>query len=346
MFAAPLTGWLGDHFPRKPLIVTGVLFWSACNFFTGSVHTYFALNLRHAALGVGEASFGIFAPALLADFYPEAQRNRVLTIFYTAIPVGAALGYLSGGMIGERYGWQMPFFASAVPGLVMALVIWAWMREPKRGGSEKLKATVDRSTVGGLARNRAFLYATLGMAMTVFSLGGISAWIPEFFHREGGYAVGAASQMVGGITVATGLLGTGIGGWVAQRWLRTDHRALYLLSAWSAALAVPPALLAFFGPHWAMLPGIAVAEFCIFRGTGPLNAAIVNSVSAAVRSTAIAIELFLIHALGDAPSPWIIGKVSDVSNLRWGIAMTLVTMLIAALLLFYGARYAPPLDEV
>ena len=343
MIAAPLTGWLGDHFPRKPLIVIGVLFWSACNFLTGSVHTYFALNLRHAALGIGEASFGIFAPALLADFYPESERNRILTIFYIAIPVGAALGYQIGGGLGERFSWQTPFFASAVPGLLLALVILFWMREPERGASETLKATVDRSTVSGLSRNPAFLYATLGMAMTVFSLGGISAWVPTFFSRVGGYSVGHAAYLVGAVTAVTGLLGTATGGWLAQRWLRTDHRALYLLSAWSAALTVPPALLAFFGPRWMMVPGIAVAEFCIFLGTGPLNAAIVNAVSAPVRATAIAIELFVIHALGDAPSPWIIGKVSDVSNLRIGLGMTLVTMLIAAVLLYIGGKYAPPL---
>jgi MFS family permease len=343
MFAAPMTGWLGDHFPRKPLIVCGVLFWSFCNFFTGTVHTYFALNLRHAALGIGEASFGIFAPALLADFYPEEERNRILTIFYIAIPVGAALGYQIGGGVGERFGWQMPFIVSAVPGFLLALAILFWMREPKRGESETLKATVDRSTVSGLARNPAYLYATLGMAMTVFSLGGISAWVPTFFSRVGGYSVGHAAYILGAVTAVTGLLGTAIGGWLAQRWLRTNHRALYLLCAWSAALTVPPALLAFFGPRWAMVPGIAMAEFCIFLGTGPLNAAIVNAVSAPVRATAIAIELFVIHALGDAPSPWIIGKVSDASNLRVGMAVTLVTMGIAAVLLYVGAKYAPKL---
>jgi predicted MFS family arabinose efflux permease len=345
MIAAPLTGWLGDRFPRKPLIVTGVLFWSACNFFTGSVHSYFALNLRHAALGIGEASFGIFAPALLADFYPEKDRNRILSIFYLAIPVGAALGYLAGGMIGEKFGWATPFLWSAIPGLLMALLVLFCMREPVRGASETIKATVDRSTVRGLARNPAYLYATIGMAMTVFSLGGISAWVPTFFHRDGGYAVGHASFLVGAITAVTGILGTGIGGWIAQLWLRRNHRALYLVSAWSALLAVPPALLAFFGPRWAMLPGIALAEFCIFLGTGPLNAAITNSVSAVVRSSAIAVELFLIHALGDAPSPWLIGRVSDISNLRLGMGLTLVTMLIAAVLLFRGAHFAPVPEE-
>src|SRR6201985_928244 len=101
MATSPITGWLGDRFPRKPMIVIAALFWSAINFFTASVNSYESLNLRHAALGIGEASFGIFAPALLSDFYPEDQRNRVLTIFNVAIPVGAALGYLIGGTVGE-----------------------------------------------------------------------------------------------------------------------------------------------------------------------------------------------------------------------------------------------------
>ena len=108
MGTSPITGWLGDRFPRKPMIVIAALFWSGINFFTASVHSYDSLNIRHAALGVGEASFGIFAPAVLSDFYPEDQRNRVLTIFNIALFVGAALGYLIGGAVGEHFGWRNP----------------------------------------------------------------------------------------------------------------------------------------------------------------------------------------------------------------------------------------------
>jgi len=78
--------------------------------------------------------------------------------------------------------------------------------------------------------------------------------------------------------------------------------------------------------------------FCIFLGTGPLNAAIVNSVPSSVRATAIAVELFLIHALGDTPSPWLIGLVSDRSTLATGLGCTLLTMIVATVLLFRGAR--------
>src|SRR5438270_10537364 len=147
MLTSPLTGWLGDRFPRKPMIVVAALFWSAINFFTASVHSYGSLNLRHAALGIGEASFGIFAPAILADFYPEEQRNRVLTIFNIAVPVGAALGYLVGGTVGERFGWRASFIVSAVPGAVIALLIAFFMREPERGANPHGKARIEKRVV-------------------------------------------------------------------------------------------------------------------------------------------------------------------------------------------------------
>ena len=340
MCAAPLTGWLGDHFPRKPLIVIAALLMSGMNLFTATVHSYFALNLRHAALGIGEASFSIYAPALLADFFEPDQRNRVLTIFYTAIPVGAAFGFALGGALGGRYGWRFPFYVSAGPGVLIAVLIWFFMKEPNRGETDVRvgETTVKKHTYLGLAKNPQYLFATFGMAMVVFSLGGISAWVPSFLQRAGGYSPSAAGLIVGAITVLGGLGGTAVGGWIAQQWLKTNRRALYLISAWSALLTVPPAVLCFFGPKWAMVPSLALALFFIFLGNGPLNAAIVNSVNGSIRATAIALELFFIHALGDAPSPRLIGLVSDHSSLATGLGVTLIAMIVASALLFTGAR--------
>ena len=349
MCAAPLTGWLGDRFLRKPLIVLSALLMSGMNLFTATVHSYLALNLRHAALGIAEASFSVYAPAMLADYFEPDQRNRVLTIFYTAIPVGAAVGYALGGAIGGRYGWRIPFSVSAAPGIVIALLILFVMKEPKRGATDESKPG-DRhyptETIFGLVANPQYLYATFGMAMVVFSLGGISAWVPSFLQRAGGYSSSTAGLIVGAVTVFGGLGGTAVGGWIAQMWLKKNKRALYLISAWSALLTVPPAVACFFGPKWAMVPGLATALFFIFLGNGPLNAAIVNSVSGAIRATAIAMELFLIHALGDAPSPRLIGLVSDHSTLGTGLGVTLITMVVAAVLLFLGAKTVSVSEDV
>jgi MFS transporter, Spinster family, sphingosine-1-phosphate transporter len=351
MLTAPFTGWLGDRFRRKPLIVAGAVLWSLATLVTFWVHDYWSLYFRHALVGVGEATFGIFAPAVISDFYPARERNRILSIFYLAIPVGAALGYLVGGQLGERFGWRVPFFVGAIPGLVIAGLYAVFATEPVRGGSEALEVKA-RPEAGELFRNflrlfrnPGYMCATLGMAMLVFTMGGISTWMPTFLNRFAGMGVGKAGTILGAITVVDGLAGTAIGGWLAQRWLRSDHRALYLVSAWSVILTLPLAGLVFFGPAKWSIPALFAAEFFLFLNTGPLNAAICNSVSAAVRSSAIALELFLIHMLGDTFSPQIIGAISGVSNLRLGLGLTLVTLILSGVLLFAGARFAPVLEQ-
>ena len=346
MATSPVTGWIGDRFPRKPMIVLAALFWSGMNLFTASVHSYDSLNLRHAALGVGEASFGIFAPSLLADFYPAAQRNRVLTIFNIAIPVGAALGYLIGGSVGERFGWRASFVVSAVPGVAIALLIAVMMKEPARGALSAGRARLEKGAVGSLLRNPAYLCSIGGYAAVTFSLGGISWWMPSFLQRMTGRTQSSAAFLMGAITVVTGLGGTVIGGWIAQRWSRRTARALYLVPAIGAALAVPPALVCFFGPRSLTLVGLSVAIFLIFLGTGPVNASTVNAVRPEIRATALAGQLFLIHALGDAISPTVIGVVSDRSNLAVGLGSTLIALVIGSGIFFLGARYAPRLEGV
>ncbi len=349
MAASPITGWLGDRFPRKPMIVVAALFWGSINLLTAFVHDYDSLNLRHAALGIGEASFGIFAPSMLADFYEPAQRNRVLTIFNIAIPVGAALGYLIGGSVGEHFGWRASFIVSAIPAILIAILIALFMKEPARGGSGEGKAQVSKDTVLSLLRNPAYLCSIGGYAAVTFSLGGISWWMPSFLQRIDNRTETSAAFLMGAITVVAGLGGTVVGGTIAQKWSRTTPQALYLVPAISALLATPPALVCFFGPQVfgtraLTLPGLALAIFFIFLGTGPVNAATVNAVRPEIRATALAGQLFIIHALGDAISPRIIGTVSDHSNLAVGLGSTLVALLIGSGIFFLGARFAPALS--
>ncbi|HEV2645770.1 MAG TPA: MFS transporter [Acidobacteriaceae bacterium] len=350
MVASPFTGWLGDRFPRKPMIVIAALFWCSVNLLTAYVHSFASLNFRHAALGLGEASFGIFAPAMLADFYPEDQRNRVLTIFNIAVPVGAALGFLTGGYVGEHFGWRMSFTVSAIPGIVIALLIAMMMKEPPRVREAESRKKLERSTVWLLVRNPAYLCIVLGYAAVTFTTGGLSIWMPTFLERLDGRTQSSAAFMMGAITVGGGLLGTIVGGAVAQRWSRKNSAALYLVPAWSALLAFFPALVCFFGPSvlhtkaWTV-PALAVAIFLIFLGSGPVNAATVNSVPAGIRATALAGQLLLIHALGDASSPTIIGAISDRSNLAVGLGSTLIALLLASAIFFVGARFAKPLSH-
>lgn len=197
----------------------------------------------------------------------------------------------------------------------------------------------------GLARNRAFLTATLGMAMFTFVVGGIQVWMPSFLARVHRIPLDRANLNLGAITVITGFSATLIGGWLGDRYLKRRASAYYVLSGASMLLAFPAALLAFYGPVSWMYASLYVAEFFLFLNTGPLNAAIVNSVSPAIRATAVGVNLFVIHILGDVPSPLLIGFISDHSSLRTGFSVALIAMLLSAAILFYGARFAPRLQS-
>jgi MFS family permease len=342
----PAAARIPERSSRKALIIFGAVLWSLATLVTVWVHDYWTFFIRQALVGIGEATFGIFAPAILADFYPERERNRILSIFYVAIPIGAALGYLAGGQMGSLWGWRAPFFVCAIPGLIIAVLYGFWGYEPERGASDSMEQTINTTTFPGLFRNPAFLTATFGLAALTFAMGGISAWVPEFLHRISGYSVAHAGIIVGVITAIDGILGTLVGGWIAQRWLRTDHRALYLLSFWSVALALPFGILLFFGPPSWAIPSLLAAEFFLFLNTGPLNAAIVNSISAPVRATAMGVNFFVIHCFGDTFSPQIIGAISDRSNLGIGLGSTLILMVVSCVILWKGARYAPPMEDV
>jgi MFS family permease len=157
--------------------------------------------------------------------------------------------------------------------------------------------------------------------------------------------VEAAGGVMGPIIIVAGIGGTGLGGWAAQVWSRRTAKALYLLPAISAALTVPPALLCFFGPRSLMVPSLAVAVFLVFLGTGPVNAATLNAVPANLRAMAMAGQLFALHIFGDMFSPALIGLVSDHSNLRIGLGITLITFLLGSAIFFLGSRYAPPMTD-
>ena len=170
--AAPVMGPLADRYSRRLIVALGAFAWSGVTLLTAFVHSYDSLLIRHTLVGVGEASFVTISPTFVADLFPESRRGRVLGVFYLAIPVGFALGYLVGGYFGTRYGWRAPFYVGGGPGFLLAALM-LFMPEPERGRFDTLRETPERASVLGLARNPAFLTATLGMAMMTFAQGGL-----------------------------------------------------------------------------------------------------------------------------------------------------------------------------
>src|SRR5258706_2064973 len=205
MITAPFVGPLADRYSRKLIIAFGALFWSGLTLLTAVTHTYTELLIRHTLVGIGEATFVTIAPTFVADLFEEGKRGRILGVFYLAIPVGSAAGYLLGGYLAPHHGWRFPFYIAAAPGFVLAIAV-LFLREPQRGQFDSPKGTPERTTVIGLARNPAFLTSTLGMAAMTFSLGGIQVWIPKFLYSERGYTLEAANLAFGIIIVVDGIL--------------------------------------------------------------------------------------------------------------------------------------------
>src|SRR6201997_354354 len=124
MCAAPFMGPLSVKFSRKAVIIVGALIWSAATLLTAITKNFDELLIRHTLVGIGEASFVILSPTFVADMFPEHKRGRVMGIFYLAIPVGTALGYLLGGFMGPKYGWRVPFYVGAAPGVFLAALLF------------------------------------------------------------------------------------------------------------------------------------------------------------------------------------------------------------------------------
>ena len=343
MFAAPLIGWLGDKFPRKNIVLFGIVVWSGFTLLTWLVHNYAELLIRHTIVGVGEASYATIAPTLVADSFPLERRGRMLSIFYLALPVGSALGIALAGPIGEHFGWRVPFMLAGMPGFLLALIFF-FLPQPERGQVELPDSSPQRSTFSGLFRNPAFLTASLGMAMYTFAVGGLQVWIPTFLVRVHHMSLSKATIMFGLIAAVNGLVATAIGGWWGDHLLRRDTGAYYKFSGIAMVVSVPLMIAAVYSEGRWLFPSIFAAVFMLLIGTGPSNTAVLNSVNAGIRSTALAVNTFVIHALGDAFSPSMIGWISDTSgSLRIAFTAAFVAAALSAAFFLYGARFAPQL---
>ncbi len=340
MVAAPFVGPLADKYSRKLIIVLGALFWSGLTLLTAVTHTYTELLVRHTLVGVGEATFVTIAPTFVADLFSEQIRGRILGVFYLAIPVGSAAGYLLGGHLAPTHGWRYPFYIAAAPGFVLALLV-LFLKEPPRGQFDSVRETPERGSVLGLARNPAFLTSTLGMAAMTFSLGGIQVWMPKFLYSERHYTLEAANLAFGIIIVIDGIVAALAGGWLGDYLLKRMKSSYYLVSAASMLLGIPVMIVALFSKGPIMIPAIGVAAFFLLLNTAPLNAAVINSVGSHIRATALAVNIFIIHILGDVPSPTMMGWVADKHSLQAAFILPIIAMGVSAAILFYGMKFAP-----
>lgn len=346
MLLAPVFGWLADRFSRWLLIGAGVAVWSLASGWSGLAGTFAALVLTRVFVGVGEAAYGPAAPTIISDLYPIEKRGRMLSFFYLAIPVGSALGYAFGGWTGQHYGWRMPFYLVTIPGLILAAVCLT-MRDPRgvRARGAAAKPPVRLADVLALFRIRSYVFNTAAMTAMTFAIGGISFWLPRYLYKDraadfgGAPSLGSINLTFGAITVVAGLLATLLGGWVGDRVRRRYPSAYFLVSGGGILLAFPCIVAILRTPFPLAWVFVFLAIFFLFFNTGPANAALANVAPPATRATAFALNILIIHALGDAISPPLIGWIAGQTSMNTAFFLVSITTVLASAFWLIGARY-------
>jgi MFS family permease len=351
MIAAPVFGSWGDRGSRTRPIALGVGIWSIATVLSGLARNYHQLFASRALVGIGEAAYAAIAPALLADYFPASARGRVYAVLNMALPVGAALGYALGGSIGHHFGWRAAFFVCGAPGLLLAATMLL-LPDPPRGaqdthfGSRGLEPPVrapgPAAAVGvylSLMRRVPYMLLVLGFAAYTFGLGGLGFWMPTFLEQVRGIPPDAATVGFGAVVIVTGFFGTLVGGWLGDWSLRRSPQGYLWFSALTTLAAAPVALLALSSPApLVYYPAIVVAELLLFMSTGPVNAAIANIVSPYERASAMALSIFVIHLLGDVPSPPLIGHLAVSGSLARAVMIVPVALAIGGAIWLLCAR--------
>lgn len=365
MIGAPLLGSLADRFSRWMIIGASVMAWSLASGWTGMVSSFAGLVTARIFVGIGEAGYGPAAPALIADYFSEKKRGQMMSFFYLAIPVGSALGYVLGGALSSAFQtWKAPFFAVVIPGLILGGICFT-MREPREAKVGK----VERPKAGmkdymAILRIPSYLLNTAAMTAMTFAIGGISFWVPSYIVEFRGHELAGGAGMTteqltakvgmifGGIVVVGGLISTLLGGWCGDKLRERFGGAYFLVSGVGIFLAFPATVAMLYLPFPYAWGAIFLAVFFLFFNTGPANTALANVTSSHVRATAFALNIFLIHALGDAISPPLIGWISEwkfisdtfgftskKAGMDFALLLVAAVMVVASALWLYGAKY-------
>lgn len=338
MIAAPALGWMADRFSRWILVGACVLLWSLATAAGGWAATFGILFLTRILVGIGEGGYGPAAPTILADYFPVEKRGRIMAIFCAAIPVGSALGYVIGGVIGSQFGWRWAFYGAAIPGLILGLICFLQTDPRARGGVREERRRAQKEDYLTLLRTKSFVYNCAAQTAMTFALGGLAFWMPAYLiFRQQPAAI--AVPAFGGITVVAGLLSTLAGGFIADRLQKKMGGSYFFVSGVGMLAAFPFFIGTIYAPFPFAWICLFLAVFFVFLNTGPSNAALANVAAPKVRATAFALNIFIIHALGDAISPPLLGFVAGRSDLNVSFFIVSVAVFVSGVIWLLGARF-------
>jgi MFS family permease len=341
MISAPILGLLADRFSRWIIVGSAVILWSVASGASGLAATFAILFLTRIFVGIGEGGYGPAAPTILSDLFPIETRGRIMAVFYTAIPVGSALGYVIGGLIGAHLGWRWAFYLVAPPGLLLGLLCFR-QRDPRVGARHLAQKSPRRSISDYLRlfRTRSYLINCVAITLMTFVTGGLGFWVPAYLrYRNQSPAVGMT--IFGLITVVAGLVSTLLGGVIADRLRSRFPGSYFLVSGIGMLIACPIFIVALYIPFPAAWIAMFFAIFFLFLNTGPSNTALANVSLPAVRATAFAANIFFIHAFGDVQAFWLLGYIGGHTNMHVAFLFVSGIILVSGVAWLIGVKYLP-----
>jgi len=341
MISAPILGLLADRISRWIIVGSAVILWSLASGGSGLAATFAILFATRICVGIGEGGYGPAAPTILSDLFPIETRGRIMAIFCAAIPVGSALGYVIGGSVATHLGWRWAFYLVAPPGLLLGLLCF-WQRDPRTASHHLVQKSPRRGMRDylNLFRTRSYLINCVAMTLMTFVTGGLGFWVPAYLrYRNQSPDVGMT--IFGLITVVAGLISTLLGGVVADKLRPRFAGSYFLVSGIGMLIACPFFIATLYIPFPAAWIPMFVAIFFLFLNTGPSNTALANVSLPSVRATAFAVNILVIHALGDVQAFWLLGYVGGHTNMHVAFLFVSGIILLSGAAWLIGVKYLP-----
>jgi len=341
MLSAPILGLLADRISRWLIVGSAVILWSLASGGSGLAATFTILFATRICVGIGEGGYGPSAPTILSDLFPIETRGRIMAIFCAAIPVGSALGYVIGGLVGTHLGWRWAFYLVTPPGLLLGILCF-WQRDPRTAAHHQVEKSPRRGIRDylHLFRTRSYLINCIAMTLMTFVIGGLGFWAPAYLrYRNQSPDVGMT--IFGLITVVAGLISKLLGGVIADRLRPRFAGSYFLVSGIGMLIACPFFVATLYVPFPTAWVVMFLAIFFLFLNTGPSNTALANVSLPAVRATAFAANIFVIHAFGDVQAFWLMGYIGGHTNMHVAFLFLSGIILLSGAAWLIGVKYLP-----
>lgn len=329
--------FLADRFGQAKSITAMAIVWSFATIACGLAQHYTQLLGARAVVGLGEAAYGSVGAALLATLFPARMRSTIVGAFLSAAILGSALGIALGGVLSERWGWQRTFAAAGAPGVILAVVFFALVRDAAFPRTDK--QAIGRDLTSALRLPRTMVFACLGGGLQLVIVSVIYAWTPTYLHRFYGLSLETAARYAAFIVLMSGV-GVVFGSIAADRLVSYTSRARLFVPA---AIAFGSAAI-FFIAFALLQPGDAqfamiVAGATVMAGSvGPLAAVVMDVTVPRLRATSASLLALTQNLFGLTAGPLFAGLLSDRYGLPFSLAVVPIFSLAAALLFLAGAR--------